>query len=455
MRLWPAALLVVLALLVATPVPTLAATVSVGKATGRFGNDFQVADYRASPGETNQLRMVRSKGSLDEDRLRVTDAGAPLASGPGCTALDAHTADCAATVDPETSDRTLYFDVRLGDGDDTAEAVVDTVTLDSAAGGNFDLWGDDGNDRLSIPPYNYYYGNLHGGPGNDVLHGLGFASEHTLDGGPGSDEVVGGRGNDRLLDGDPDGAAAPDTFDGGGGRFDVLSYEGAVRPLRVDLETERAGAVGEGDRVTGVEGVRGGDGNDVLRGAARAESLDGGGGHDFISGRGGVDDIVLNRGRAIGGPGADRIHIRGLATIACGADRDLVEELRRPGAGLYLARDCEQLHQGDKHYDTSTGIYVDPRARLRGDDLIRLTLRCGDCHAGHVRVTRAARPFRLLAQAAFRLGPTGTEESAGTATIGLPARVASLADRHTIRLRFILLHRGDHAVWTVRLGRSR
>ena len=455
MRLWPAALLLVMVCVLATPVPTWAATVSLAPATDSRA-PYSVANYRASPGETNQLRLIRSMSPLGVAQIRVTDAGAPLAAGPGCTSLDAHTADCAPVVDAQVLYGTLWADARLGDGDDTAEAGVDSTTMTSLAGGNFDLWGEGGNDRLSIPSYKYYYGDLHGGPGDDVLHNLGYAGEQTLDGGPGSDEIVGGRGYDILRDGDPDDAPAPDTMDGGGSGFDVVSYEGNARSLRIDLEAGRGGTAGEGDRFTGVEGAHGGQGNDVIRGTPRAETLDGGGGRDFISGRAGGDTIVLDSGRAIGGPGDDYIRVRGVATIVCGINRDLVEELERPAEGPYLARDCEQLRQGVKEgYDTPTGITVDPRARLRADGRIRLPIRCGDCSRGRTRVTIARRPFRTLARDLFRLrppDPNADDQSwLGSASVAVPAHFPKAARRRRVLLRFVLEARGEHAVWTVRL----
>jgi hypothetical protein len=198
-----------------------------------------------------------------------------------------------------------------------------------------------------------------------------------------------------------------------------------------------------------------------LRGSSHGESLDGGGGRDFISGRAGADNIVVgSRGHAIGGPGADRVQLRGVATIVCGADRDLVEELGRPDAGPRLARDCEQLLQGeDKNSDTPTGITVDPRARVRANGMIRLLLSCGDCDAGRVRVTAARRPFRLIAQHAFRLRPPDPNRNqysaTGTASVALSSQVAAAVRRRRTVLRFVLQTPEEHAVWTVRVGLSR
>src|SRR3954453_3508441 len=98
---WPAAVLLAMALLLATlllatPGRASAAAVSVGDVTSPGGSPNQVVMYRAAPRETNQLRVLatRPSGGLDPDRRVVSDAGAAVNAGPGCTSLDVHTAEC-------------------------------------------------------------------------------------------------------------------------------------------------------------------------------------------------------------------------------------------------------------------------------------------------------------------------------------------------------------------------
>ncbi len=323
----PAALVAVA--IVVAAVPARAATVSVtqGLDPSRYGN---LVIYRAAPGELNLVRIVRRRESVGADpRMLVTDAGAPVTAGLGCTSLDAHTADCRTPPpEPPGAPFPLNADVRLGDGDDLAEVAVG----DFEADGRFDLWGDEGNDRLLIPSFLYFGGDLRGGPGNDVLHGFGNRG-HLLDGGPGADEIVGGSGYDTLRDGDPDDAPALDTIDGGGGRGrDTLDYTARADPVRVDLGAGRGGEPGEGDRLAGVEDVVTGRGDDVVLGSPRANNLDGGAGTNFIAGRRGGDTIkVPAGGRALGGDGNDRFDVRGFAEISCGRGReDLVFEIVPP-----------------------------------------------------------------------------------------------------------------------------
>jgi hypothetical protein len=386
--------------------------------------------------------------------MLVTDAGAPVTAGPGCTSLDAHTADCRTPPpEPPGAPFPLNADVRLGDGDDLAEVAVG----DFEADGRFDLWGDEGNDRLLIPSYLYFGGDLRGGPGNDVLHG--FGNSHLLDGGPGADEIVGGSGYDTLRDGDPDDAPALDTIDGGGGRgVDTLDYTARADPVRVDLGAGRGGEPGEGDRLAGVEDVVTGRGDDVVLGSPHANNLDGGAGTNFIAGRRGGDTIKVQAGgRALGGDGNDRFDVRGFAEISCGRGReDLVIEIVPPRSlGPELARDCERLGNDPSTTDTPTGLYVDPAVRRRGRQ-VRLTVDCGDCDRGRLRVTTPYRPVRALATQAFRLATREeTSDFAGNVTVTLPPDIAN--GLRARRVRFVLLARGltvlarYRTIWTVRI----
>jgi hypothetical protein len=46
--------------------------------------------FAAEPGERNRVTLA----VLDHQSLQVTDAGAPLGTGPGCRSVDEHTAIC-------------------------------------------------------------------------------------------------------------------------------------------------------------------------------------------------------------------------------------------------------------------------------------------------------------------------------------------------------------------------
>jgi Ca2+-binding RTX toxin-like protein len=104
-------------------------------------------------------------------------------------------------------------------------------------------------------------------------------------GGPGDyDMVSGGVGIDRV--------------DGGPGAHDVASYKGVGGPIAVNLDSGVVSGA-EQERLSGIEDVLGGSGDDVLIGAAATPNrLDGGPGDDRLIAVGAGD-------RAFGGPGSD------------------------------------------------------------------------------------------------------------------------------------------------------
>ncbi|GAB1476510.1 hypothetical protein MASR2M70_13440 [Bacillota bacterium] len=84
------------------------------------------------------------------------------------------------------------------------------------------------------------------------------------------------------------GASFDGNIDGRGG-IDTLDYSSLTAGIEVDLNTGLASAVSAG--VTGIENVRGGSGNDIIRGDNKNNHLEGGPGNDMLYGEGG-DDIL-------------------------------------------------------------------------------------------------------------------------------------------------------------------
>ena len=133
--------------------------------------------------------------------------------------------------------------------------------------------------------------NLLGSDHDDQLSG--DVGANQLDGGGGNDSLAGGDGGDLL-----DGGAGADVLDGGAG-VDWASYGLAVEDVTVSLETGTGtGGQAEGDRLTNIENLLGGEGDDQLSGDARANRLRGLGGNDTLAGGDG-DDLLS------GGAGAD------------------------------------------------------------------------------------------------------------------------------------------------------
>lgn len=191
----------------------------------------QVVAFRAAAGEANRVEI---RPGLDGATI-VTDRGAPLTPGPGCTAVSAAVARCAEGFTP------LKLLVLAGDGADRVTArqagLESTIDLgpgaDSAIAGGTSTFvgGGAGNDRLeSVGAVDQV---LDGGAGADVLRS-GTAGDF-LEGGTGHDVLRGGRGDDNL-------SAEPGELDARscGDGLDEVSYRAlTVRPAPARCERVR------------------------------------------------------------------------------------------------------------------------------------------------------------------------------------------------------------------------
>ena len=129
--------------------------------------------------------------------------------------------------------------------------------------------------------------------GADVI--IAAAGNDTVMAGAGADNVSGGDGDDELW-----GEAGADTLDGGAG-LDVVRYLYSTSGVTVDLA---AGAAVDGfgtvDTLIGIEQAHGSAFDDILRGDAQANQLQGRDGADSLNGAAG-NDLLL------GGAGADNL----------------------------------------------------------------------------------------------------------------------------------------------------
>src|SRR3954447_9893978 len=359
-------LIAVLALLVFAPaaqaarLQAIATEREVPATCGEGGcqSDFTfLAAYAGEPGEANRVTFARD-GAL----LRVREEGASLTvTGPQCRVTDRGSAECdvpAGTVESRVQ-------ATLGDGDDTA----------SFAG------------IASV---------VQGGTGNDTLRGGELTDQ--LEGGEGDDTLAGGASADAL-----DGGTGADAIDGGDGA-DLVFY---ARPtgVAVDLaDPAPDGAPGEGDRITGVENVQGGSGDDALAGDEGDNLLFGGSGRDRLTGRGGRDRLDGGTGVDTydAGPGDDELMPHDGAgdpsdVLGCGGGDDTVFE---PDVVDVLEGDCEQV--APENLDAER---AQPVAVRGGAILLALAQREG---LGNKRATVTVRaPGRrtVLARAAFRTRP--------------------------------------------------
>jgi hypothetical protein len=335
---------------------------------------------RGGRGEANRLSVARGPAG----EFQVTDAGAPLRAGPGCTLAAEQLVSC-----PTSTPRVVAF-VFAGDRGD---AVTSSVAV------NVD--GGRGNDRLAGSPL---ADALYGARGRDVVRGNG--GDDALGDGrlprPIPPNQFEGRFFPPLLDPTTPVPAERDVFDGGVGT-DTLGYEGRRRGVIVDLaRTDRhAGAPGEGDSLRRLERVEGGNGGDVLRGDDSANLLLGGDGDDLLVGRAGDDELELGAGsnRARGGTGDDTIGILGVnrhlerQRVACGLGSDRVADLF---GNDFAEDDCESVVIGER-FELQPLL---PPVSLPGPALASYTTEPVDCEVSscdlRLEVRLARSPSRRL-----------------------------------------------------------
>jgi hypothetical protein len=341
----------------------------------------------------------------------------------------------------------------------------------------FDSWlsGGPGNDVLdssSQPPPedpSYFTSRLWGGQGDDRL--IGSSGDDVLGPDSGADHAEGGAGDDYFwAHGDRShGAFGTDVYPGGDGD-DSIDYASRSRPLVVDVADEQPdGASGEDDRLTAIENVKGGRGDDVLAGDEGPNRLEGSNGRDQLIGRGGNDQLDT-------GSGSNPTNTVSWRYVAPQAVDDYGEELASCGSGEdrmihgvtardLLTPDCEQIRD-DLFGDLIVLIAPNrgarlnyqircPRYRERGTGTTGSPYRPARC-SGEVRATRPSNPARILAHGSFPAGKWTNRD--------LTARLTHLGQRLTRRDRgvkavLILRLTAQHAegrltqtvTWTTRL----
>ncbi|WP_342238470.1 calcium-binding protein, partial [Inquilinus sp. OTU3971] len=184
-----------------------------------------------------------------------------------------------------------------GVGTDTASYYYDTAGVSIDLGAHTAGGGQAQGDVLTGIE------NLSGGQANDTL--AGDAGANILQGWSGDDVLRGGAGADRL--------------DGGAGT-DTASYYSATTGVVVSLASG-TGSSGEaqGDILTGIENLSGGQSWDSLYGNAGANVLQGWNGNDLLVGRAGKDTLT-------GGAGADRFQFTAVGDSVVGANADRITD---------------------------------------------------------------------------------------------------------------------------------
>lgn len=340
-------------------VPAAAGAATVGVETGPPSNTLR---FSALPGETNTVTL----GAVQigqPNMYSVTDATAPLVAGEGCTGGGPAGSTATCTVPASTPVCPVRgcvpgigtgMDIDLGDGDDSLDSTAIPVrdggtgsfTVTERGGAGADVITDGpaigffhpgvGSDRVStgdnaaivyagteMPDGADVY-DLSSGQGGVIdysaaLYDLRLSLDGIAnDGGPGeqdqiidADYVIGGGGDDTIIDPSGEGAAleglaGDDELIGGTGSDDLYGGEGDDR-------------------------LRGRGGNDALTGDSAINGEDGGPGDDDLKGGPGNDDLAGDAGgdRLEGGSGADKLaSVLGVHTdgdpdrLDCGSGRD-------------------------------------------------------------------------------------------------------------------------------------
>ena len=233
---------------------------------------------------TDASPTITYTGSASADSVTVDDAGTNSYTFAENGITEA-SASCTLNTAPNPDVVTcsginwgpLIF-MNLGAGDDAADASLVDNSADPAD--DFYIQGEAGDD-----------GNIIGSIGEDVIDGGADSDNATatgLNGGPGSDNMLGGT-ND----------TAGDEISGGAGG-DIATYQCAPsEPITVTIDgiNNDGGAGCDGttgafdDVHTDIEGVLGGEGADNITGNGGDNFLEGGGGNDTINGGGGNDTV--------------------------------------------------------------------------------------------------------------------------------------------------------------------
>jgi Ca2+-binding RTX toxin-like protein len=265
---------------------------SCGPAAG--ANGLAVEIYESIDGQST-LILTGTSGA-DQGTVNYS-GGSFVISGSDVTNGDPTNPDCSGSGTITCTGNVSAIEANLGAGND--ELVIGQGVPHSIPA---TLEGGTGSDKLVGGPANdvLYAGEDHdpdtleGGGGNDVLYGVNIfhpkkdSGAATMNGGPGSDLMIGGQ----PCDGD--------TFNGGPGADDSASFarvhnSGSVAveaTIDGEVTTPGVGGCTPGHIDSSTEKIEGSPSNDILTGDNGPNTLLGRGGNDKLDGKGGFDDCV-------------------------------------------------------------------------------------------------------------------------------------------------------------------
>tara|TARA_R110002126_G_scaffold291807_1_gene459707 strand:+ start:153307 stop:156987 length:3681 start_codon:yes stop_codon:yes gene_type:complete len=356
---------------------------------------YSAADMGFSGATGNMYTVARSDGATT---LTIGSTAAP-------DDLNVFGSGGDDTINVMGAHGTLMALVYAGDGNDT-------VHLDARISGNATLFGEGGDDTLTLGSGDdLSYGGagddvLNGGVGADTLYGdnkartsavegadtlngnagndllLGGAGNDVLNGGVGADKLYGDNGDD-ILNGDDGadliyGGAGADVANGGAGADTIFGGDKTRNLAGSDTLSGGAGndrIYGGGgadilnggehnDRLYGDDGddtLNGDSGTDELYGAAGADVLNGGDGADFLDGGSGNDTLNGDAGR-------DKLYgAVGNDVVSGGNDRDII--FGNTGADTLFGNAGNDEILGGTENDVIYGDNIDRTGDI-GDDVI-------------------------------------------------------------------------------------
>lgn len=266
---------------------------------GLAGDDVIVIDTNVTiatileGGDGNDLLV----GGNGQNTIRGQDGDDTLVGGTGSDSLEGGLGNDTVTYGEVRHPITNAL-IRAARTNPVTINLRTTPLFDSGEAGENDLIhftndtiiGGDGDDIIinhDVPnggnPRSFY-----GGLGNDLIINNGPDGDRLV-GGPGDDTLTGGPGNDTILPG-----RGNDVVDGGGGTSNWINYWNERLGLTVDLNETGPGVNGvrgNRDTITNIQNVAGGFGPDLIIGNNSNNILVGGGGADTIIGGGGNDTI--------------------------------------------------------------------------------------------------------------------------------------------------------------------
>ena len=291
---------------------------AIDSATGALS--FRSAANYEAPGDAGQdnhynVTVLVSDGDRVTTQaidIAVTDVNeAPhLAAAATAVTIDENLAGATVTSftgsDPDQGDHVAYS----LSGTDAALFEISGQSVKLLDGVSFDF------ETKSSYALNLVATDDHGLTTTQALSVLvGDVQGETLVGTSGDDRLVAGIGNDTF-----EGGSGADQLIGGAGS-DTALYTHSGAGVSIDLTAGTAhGDEAEGDTVSGIENLTGGDYADTLTGDAADNRLIGGVGNDTLDGKGGAnflsggdgDDIFYTTGRGDdtiqGGAGQDTVH---------------------------------------------------------------------------------------------------------------------------------------------------